>query len=197
VGPAAPLRVGYQGEPGAYSDLAVHDYFGPSGEGVPFRTFPDVLSALRQGQVDRAMIPVENAIAGPVRVALDALAEVGDALAVLTEHRLTIVLCLLGVPGSTLAAVRTVRSHPVALAQCRIFLARHPWLDAVGHDDTAGAAREVAERGDRTIGAIASAMAAERYGLEVLAREVQDLPINRTRFQVLQRANDHGASGNP
>jgi prephenate dehydratase len=184
---ATPLRVGYQGEPGAYSDLAVHEHFGTAGEGVPFRTFPDVLAALRRGLVDRAMIPVENAIAGPVRVALDALAEVEDEVTAVDEHRLIIVLCLLGVPGAMLATVRTVRSHPVALAQCRIFMARHPWLDAVGHDDTAGAAREVAEQGDRTTGAIASAMAAERYGLEVLARGVQDVPLNWTRFQVMQR----------
>jgi prephenate dehydratase len=154
---------------------------------VPFRTFPDVLAALRRGLVDRAMIPVANAIAGPVRVALDALAAVEDEVTAVDEHRLIIVLCLLGVPGAMLATVRTVRSHPVALAQCRIFMARHPWLDAVGHDDTAGAAREVAEQGDRTTGAIASAMAAERYGLEVLARGVQDVPLNWTRFQVMQR----------
>ncbi len=181
-------RIAYQGEPGAYSDLAVRQYFGPDVHGVPCRSFPDVLQALREGACERAMIPVENAIAGPVRMALDALAAVDNDVTTVGEHRLLIVLCLLGVPGAMLATVKEVRSHPVALAQCRIFLARHPWLDVRGHDDTAGAAREVAETGDRTIGAIGSEMAAERYGLEILARGVQDVPHNWTRFVVLKRS---------
>lgn len=181
-------RVAYQGEPGAYSDLAVRQYFGPDVHGLPCRSFPDVLHALCDGACDQAMIPVENAIAGPVRMALDALDAVGDTVTTVGEHRLLIVLCLLGVPGAMLATVQEVRSHPVALAQCRIFLARHPWLDVRGHDDTAGAAREVAEAGDRTIGAIGSEMAAERYGLEILARGVQDVPHNWTRFVVLKRS---------
>lgn len=180
-------RIAYQGEPGAYSDLAVRQYFGPDVDGVSCRSFPDVLQALRDGTCDHAMIPVENAIAGPVRMALDALDAVGDEVTTAGEHRLLIVLCLLGVPGAMLATVREVRSHPVALAQCRIFLARHPWLDVRGHEDTAGAAREVAETGDRTIGAIGSEMAAERYGLEILARGVQDVPHNWTRFVVFKR----------
>lgn len=185
---APALRIAYQGEPGAYSDLAVRQYFGADVEGVPCRTFPATLRAVLDGDCDRAMIPVENAIAGPVRMALDAMSAVGDTLVSTGEHRLLIVLCLLGVPGAMLATVREVRSHPVALAQCRIFLARHPWLDVRGHEDTAGAAREVAEGGDRTIGAIGSEMAAERYGLEILARGVQDVPHNWTRFVVLERA---------
>lgn len=184
----APLRVAYQGEPGAYSDLAVRQHFGAAGAGVPFGTFPDVLAALVEARCDRAMLPVENAIAGPVRVALDALAPVEASLAVEAEYQLTIELCLLGVPGAMLATVRTVRSHPVALAQCRLFAARHPWFETVGHEDTAGAAREVAETGDRTVAAIASVMAAERYGLEVLARGIQDVPHNWTRFLVLRRS---------
>ncbi len=186
--PPAPLRVAYQGEPGAYSDLAVRQHFGAHAEGIACRTFPDALAALQDGRADRAMIPIENAIAGPVRVALDALAVHGDAFARVDEHRLVIVLCLLGVPGAMLATVRAVRSHPVALAPCRIFRARHPWLDAPGPADTAGAAREVAAGGDRTVGAIASEMAAERYGLEVLARGIQDIPHNWTQFVVLARA---------
>lgn len=184
----SPLRVAYQGEPGAYSDLAVRQYFGDAGVGVPFRTFADVLDAVVTGACDRALLPVENAIVGRVQVALDALAPVESELLIEGEYRLPVELCLLGVPGAMLATVRTVRGHPVALAQCRIFAARHPWFDTVAHDDSAGAAREVAETGDRSIAAIASAMAAERYGLEVLARGVQDVPHNWTRFLILRRA---------
>lgn len=183
-----PLLVAYQGEPGAYSDLAVRQHFGDAASGVPFRTFPAAVEALCNGTCSRLLLPVENAIAGPVRVALDALAPVEHQLTVEAEHRLAIELCLLGVPGAMLATVRTVKSHPVALAQCRIFAARHPWFETIGHEDTAGAAREVAEAGDRSVAAIASVMAAERYRLEVLARGVQDVPHNWTRFLVLRRA---------
>jgi prephenate dehydratase len=155
---------------------------------VPYRSFPEALAGVVAGDCELAMIPVENAIAGPVHVALDAMREVGDQLVHVDEHRLVIVLCVLGVPGAMLATVQRVRSHPVALAQCRIFAARHPWLTVEVHADTAGAAREVGEVGDPTIAAIASELAAERYGLEVLVRGVQDVPHNWTRFLVLARA---------
>ncbi len=183
------MRVAYQGEPGAYSDLAVRQHFGEHVTGVPYRSFPAALTAVTLGECEAAMLPVENAIAGPVRLALDALVPFGDTLRVDGEHRLTIVLCVLSVPGAMLATVTRVMSHPVALAQCRVFLARHPWLNVESHDDTAGAAREVAELGDRTVGAIASEMAAERFGLEVLTRGVQDVPHNWTRFQVFRAAS--------
>lgn len=181
-------RVAYQGEPGAYSDSAVHQHFGDTAVGVPHGSFPEALQAVVSGDCDRAMIPVENAIAGKVHVALDAMQSTGDALVQTDEHRLVIELCVLGVPGAMLATVQQVWSHPIALAQCRIFTARHPWLEVKPHADTAGAAREVSERADRTLAAIASERAAQRYGLEVLARGVQDVPHNWTRFVVLARA---------
>lgn len=186
-------RVAYQGEPGAFSDAAIRQHFGTDVVGVAHRCFPDALSALAAGDCDRAMIPVENAIAGPVQVALDAMRAMGDRLVHVDEHRLSIVLCVLGVPGAMLATVQRVWSHPVALAQCRIFAARHPWLTIENHADTAGAAREVGQRGDPRIAAIASELAAERYGLEVLVRSVQDVPHNWTRFLVLARADDPAA----
>ena len=180
-------RVAYQGEPGAYSDLAIRQHFGEDIIGVPHRSFPDALQAVVAGDCDLAMIPVENAIAGPVHVALEAMREAGDQLVHVDEHRLVIVLCVLGVPGAMLATVQRLRSHPVAHAQCRIFAARHPWLTVEVHADTAGAAREVSECGDPTVAAIASELAAERYGLEILVRGVQDVPHNWTRFLVLAR----------
>ncbi len=183
-------RIAYQGEPGAYSDAAVHQHFGAGAVGVPHASFPDALHAVVNGDCDRAMIPVENAIAGKVHIALDAMHNAGDALVQIDEHRLNIELCVLGVPGAMLATVQQVWSHPVALAQCRIFAARHPWLEVKSHADTAGAAREVGERGDRMVAAIASERAAQQYGLEVLARGVQDVPHNWTRFVVLARAAD-------
>lgn len=184
------LRVAYQGEPGAYSDVAIREHFGTSVEAVPHTSFALALEALARGRCDRAMLPLENAIAGRVDMAHDALDSFGEQLVPVDDHRLVIELCVLGVPGAMLATVQQLFSHPVALAQCRIFLARHPWLDVQPHADTAGAAREVGERGDRTMGAIASQLAAERYGLEVLTRGVQDLPHNWTRFSILARADD-------
>jgi prephenate dehydratase len=183
---AAP-RVAFQGEPGAYSDLAAMAYFGERVDALPHRTFDDALTTLLDGDSGYAIIPVENAIVGPVRVALDALARAGDAVRPVDEVQLPIALALLGVPGTMLATVRHVRSHPVALAQCRVFLARHPWLEPQSADDTAGAAREVAEAGDRTVAAIASDAAATRYGLEVLASGVQDAQQNWTRFRIVER----------
>lgn len=183
-------RVAYQGEPGAYSDVAISQYFRDRATGFPCHTFSQALARVHDGTCDAAMLPLENAIAGPVHAALEAISNSGQSLVRIAEHRLVIVLCVLGVPGAMLASVQRVRSHPVALAQCRIFLARHPWLDVQPHADTAGAAREVAEAGDRTSAAIASELAADRYGLEVLSRGVQDVPHNWTRFAVLTRP-DH------
>ncbi len=183
-------RVSYQGEPGAYSDVAMQQHFGDDAIGVPCHTFAGALASVIAGRSVAAIVPVENAIAGPVHTALDAITELGDQLTRVTEHRLTIVLCMLGLPGATLDTLTSVRSHPVALAQCRIFLARNGWLNVEPHEDTAGAAREVSEVRDAAIGAIASELAAARYGLEVLARGVQDVPHNWTRFAVLVR-HDH------
>ncbi len=180
-----PPRVAYQGEPGAYSYVAIRQYFGNEATAVPYPSFPDALRAVTDGVCDFAMVPVENAIAGPVHVALDALRGAGDALVPVGEHRLRIVLCLLGVPGATQATVRRVWSHPVALAQCGVFLGRHPQIVVEPHADTAGAAREIAERGDPAVAAIASADAGERYGLTVLVDGVQDVPENWTRFVVM------------
>lgn len=180
-------RVAYQGEPGAYSDEAIRQHFGTHVEAVPHASFTLALDALASGDCDRAMLPLENAIAGRVDLAHDALDAFDDQLVPVDDHRLIIELCVLGIPGAMLATVQQLFSHPVALAQCRIFLARHPWLEVQPHADTAGAAREVSVRGDRTVGAIASALAAERYGLEILTRAVQDIPHNWTRFSILAR----------
>jgi prephenate dehydratase len=137
------------------------------------------------------MIPVENAIVGPVTVALDALRAADIEIMERPELRVPIHLCLLAPRGASLAALRNVHSHTVALAQCRLFLAQHGWLSAVPHDDTAGAARMVAERGDRTVGAVASEIAAVRYDLDIIARHIEDVPANWTRFLVISASSEH------
>jgi prephenate dehydratase len=136
--------------------------------------------------VDFAIIPLENAIAGPVAVALEALDAIEDRIHRVMELRVSVHLCLMAPRGATLAGLRIARSHPVALAQCRIFLARHSWITPEGYYDTAGAARDVASQADLTIGAVASEAAAAQYQLEILARNVEDVSANWTRFVVVE-----------
>jgi prephenate dehydratase len=125
-----------------------------------------------------------------VREAVEALAQAEGRISTRAEVRLAVHLCLMAPTGATLAGLRQVQSHGMALAQCRIFFARHGWLDPSVHADTAGAARDVAAARDRSRGAVASSLAAERYGLEIIARNIEDIPANFTRFVVVSRANE-------
>lgn len=179
--------VAFQGEPGAFSEMAIRQQWPEGADPLPCATFPETLAHLLAGRADFAIVPVENAIVGPVTVALEALANVGEAVELRGETRVPVHLCLLAPAGATLAGLRDIHSHPVALAQCRLFFARHPWLVSAPHADTAGAARDVAHAGDPRQGAVASEMAAERYGLEIIARQIQDVPLNWTRFVVVSR----------
>lgn len=183
-------RVAFQGELGAFSEMAIRQQWPNGATPVPCLTFPDVLAQLLDGHAHFAAVPVENAIVGPVTVALQALAAVGDAVHTRAETRVPVHLCLMAPKGATLAGLRDIHSHPVALAQCRIFFARHSWLVSTPHADTAGAAREVAIAGDVARGAVASEMAAERYGLSIIARHIEDVPHNWTRFVIVSRRGD-------
>lgn len=179
------LAVAFQGELGAFSEEAVRTWFGPDVEPLPCREFRQVGEAVRSGRVPAGLLPVENTLAGTVQPAYDVLAEPG--LEVVGEVILPIRHFLLGVPGATLEGLRRVISHPVALAQCGEFLSRHPGIEAVAVYDTAGAAKEVAEGKDPRVGAIAARRASERYGLQVLAEDLQDRSDNQTRFLVIRR----------
>jgi len=179
------LPVAFQGELGAFSEEAVRTWFGPDVDPLPCREFRQVGEAVRSGRVPAGLLPVENTLAGTVQPAYDVLAEPG--LEVVGEVIRPIRHFLLGVPGASLEGIRRVISHPVALAQCGEFLSRHPGIEALAVYDTAGAAKEVAEGQDPTIGALAARRAAERYGLEVLAEDLQDRSDNQTRFLVIRR----------
>lgn len=187
--PRAAPRVAFQGEHGAYSEEAVAAWWAGAADPVPSRECADVAAAVAAGAVDYGLLPVENTLAGSVVAAYDALAA-APGLVVVGEVVLPIHHCVLGPPGATLASLRAVESHPVALAQCRRWLADHPWVEARAAYDTAGAARAAAERGDVRVGAIAGRGAARRFGLAVLAAEVEDRPDNQTRFFALARAGD-------
>ncbi|WP_284348070.1 prephenate dehydratase domain-containing protein [Roseisolibacter agri] len=179
-------RVAFQGAPGAFGEEAVLRWRADA-QPEPRGTFAAVLDAVVHGEADAAVLPVENRIAGLVAEARAALGERATLLRVVGEVTQPIALCLLALPGATTATVRVVRSHPVALAQCGAFLRAHPDLVAEPWWDTAGAARDVARAGDPAVGALASRLAAERWGLVVLAAEVQDLADNWTRFVVVTR----------
>ena len=180
---SAAQRIAYQGEPGSNSDAACREVF-PGAESVPCATFDDVFVAMDEGRADLAMIPVENSIAGRVADIHHLLPESG--LHIIGEHFMPIHFALLAVPGASEAGITTVRSHSHALGQCRQFIRDHGWRSVVA-DDTAGAAREIAEAGDPAVAALAPVLAAELYGLDVLQRDVEDEHHNTTRFLVLAR----------
>ncbi|MEQ1691130.1 MAG: prephenate dehydratase domain-containing protein [Gemmatimonas sp.] len=178
-------RVAFQGALGAFSELAIQQHWPRGATPVPNDSFEGALQCVLSRKADFAVIPIQNAIAGPVHAALQSLDAVEARIVRHAEIPVNVHLCLMAPPGSSLDALRVIRSHPMALAQCRIFCARHGWLEPQAHEDTAGAAREVAALGDLTIGAIAAQAAAQRYGLEILVRSIEDVPANWTRFVVV------------
>jgi prephenate dehydratase len=174
--------VSFQGIAGAYSEEAIRQFFGPQVESLPCRTFGDVFIAVEQGQADYGMLPIENSLAGSVVQSYELLME--HDLRVRAEVILRVRHRLMAVPGTKMEELKQVKSHPQALAQCERYLERRS-LEPVPNFDTAGSARELAEDPEPGTGVIASALAAELYGLEILDDEVEDLPFNYTRFFVL------------
>ncbi len=174
-------RCAYQGAPGAFSHEACIE-LRPWDEAVAFDTFEAALEALKSGDVGCALIPVENSTVGRVEPAAT-LVEAAN-LGIVSEAWRPIRLALMGPPGASLRTVKTAESHPVALRQCPASLAALG-IAPVEAFDTAGAARAVAEAGDISRAAVASARAAEAYGLSILRNDIQDSEDNRTRFVLL------------
>ena len=185
TGKAAPRRtVAFQGLPGAYSDLACREVF-PRLATLPTATFEETFAAVERGKAELAMIPIENSVAG--RVAdIHMLMPHATKLHIIGEHFQRVNHHLLAPPGASLTTIKVVRSHIHALSQCRKFIRSHG-LRAIVHADTAGAAAELAERGDITEAAIASALAAKIYGLKSLKANIEDADHNTTRFVILRR----------
>jgi chorismate mutase / prephenate dehydratase len=180
------LSVGYQGAQGAYSHQAARRYFSPSHTLSTYRAFPTfraMLDAVRDRQVDYAVLPVENTTAGSVNEAYDLLA--GMDLATVGEEIQPIDHCLIGAARVPLDAVRRVYSHPQALAQCSEFLSRMPWCTVEEFSNTALAAQKIAEESDPAHAAIASEEVAQLVGLPVLARDIANQRENYTRFLVI------------
>jgi prephenate dehydratase len=180
---SAGARVAFQGELGAFSEEAVHRFFGAGVQPVPRREFAEVGRAVATGEVDLGLLPIENSLVGSVVGSYDVLAR--GELRIVGEVITPIHHCVLGLAGAEVARLSRIISHPVALAQCTRFLGSLPGVEAVAVYDTAGAAREVAQSGDPLQAAIAARRAADHYGLEVLAENVEDRPDNQTRFVVV------------
>ena len=177
-------RAAFQGVPGAFSHEACAALL-PDHAPVPHATFAAVFAAVERGGAERAVVPVENSVAGPVPEVAALLP--ASPLVVEAEAWRPIRLALLGLPGATLAGLRTAHSHPMALKQCVRALAALG-LAPVEAFDTAGAAAELAAAGDLSRAAVASRTAGEIAGLQVMQEGLEDAPDNRTRFLVLRRA---------
>jgi prephenate dehydratase len=178
------LVVAFQGEHGAYSEQAARQHFGNAIATLPCRTFHDLIAAVLHGRARFGLLPVENSLAGAVLSAYDLLMEC--ELPIQAEVILRVEHCLMVPPGAALGDVRRVRSHPQALLQCEATL-RRMGLEPVEYYDTAGAARDLATDPQPGVAAIASALAAETYGLDILAHHLEDKDINFTRFFILGR----------
>ncbi|MBY0298823.1 MAG: prephenate dehydratase [Methylobacterium sp.] len=175
--------ISYQGEPGANSHLICAEAY-PDWTPLPCATFEDAFAAVVDGTAQLGMIPIENSIAGRVADIHHLLPASG--LHIVGEQFLPIHFQLMALPGTAIGDIRTVHSHVHALGQCRRLI-RRLGLKAVVAGDTAGAAREVAQSGDRTRAALSPRLAAEIYGLAILEEDVEDEAHNTTRFVVLAR----------
>jgi len=188
----AKKRIVFQGEPGANSDIACREAY-PDHEPVPCPTFEDCFTALTSGDVDLGMIPIENSVAG--RVADIHHLMPTAKLHIVAEWFLGIRNQLMAPKGASLASIKSVQSHVMALGQCRNVI-RDLKLKPVVAADTAGSAREVAEANDPSRAAIASRLAAEIYGLNILKENVEDEANSTTRFVVLSREKKWAKPGN-
>ena len=179
------ITVAFQGTRGAFSETAAQGYF-PDGHCIPFRDFDSAVSAVLEGAVEFALIPLENSIAGPIPDNLKLVDQ--PRVRVVAEFWQPIHHMLMSLPGASIESLRNVLSHPVALAQCEKFFAQHRHAHATAWYDTAGAAEYVSRRGDAALGAIAPRAAAALYDLAILAENIEDHPDNRTRFCVITKA---------
>ncbi|RWP36834.1 prephenate dehydratase [Mesorhizobium sp.] len=181
--PEKTNRIAFQGEPGANSDTACRNMF-PDMEPLPCPTFEDAFNAVETGKADLAMIPIENTIAGRVADIHHLLPE--SKLHIVGEYFLPIHFQLMVLPGVRRDEIKTVHSHIHALGQCRKYIRKNGWKPVVA-GDTAGAAKLVAELKDRTMAALAPALASTLYGLDIIEQNVEDTDSNVTRFVVLTR----------
>jgi chorismate mutase/prephenate dehydratase len=185
------VKVAFQGERGAYSESAVYTYFGDDAEVKPCRDLTEVFESVDKQEMPVGVVPVENSLEGSVNQTYDLF--LTHNLKVSGEIIIRISHCLIANPSTSLEAVKTVYSHPQALAQCRSFLERLG-SELIPTYDTAGSVKMLKEKGLKDAAAVASEKAAEIYGMKILAREIEDTPTNYTRFFVISK-NDSPRTG--
>ena len=179
-------KIAFQGRRGAYSESAAYHWFGNDIEVIPMDTFEQIFQGIETGAVDGGAIPIENSTAGSIYDNYDLLYKWRHPI--VGEVKLQISHSLCALPGTKLEDIKEVLSHPQGLAQCSRFFGRNPNIKSTAFYDTAGSAEEIAKRGDKTIGAIASAYAGKFYGLDILAEGIENLPgVNFTRFYAIQK----------
>ncbi len=187
------IRVAFQGEAGAFSEAAAVQLLGKEIVTVPRPTFDATFKAITDGVADALLVPVENSLAGSVVRVYDLLLD--SELTISAETILPIEMNLIACPGASLSDIRSISSHPMALAQCERFFGQHPHIKRLPAEDTAGSVREALARGDKTHAAIAGKYAADRYRGAIIAERIQDNAENFTRFVLLQPAK--AASAQP
>lgn len=178
------MRIAIQGEPGSFSHEAALGV-DPEATLCPCTVSAEVFAAIDEDRADCAVIPIENSLAGPVAEHYDLL--LAHDVAIESESLLRIRHNLIALPGTRLDQIGQVYSHPVALAQCRAFLAAHPRMEAVPFYDTAGSVKRLVEQRDGQAAGIASRQAASHYGGEILAADIEDNPENYTRFFLIRK----------
>jgi prephenate dehydratase len=184
------MKITIQGEPGCFHEVAARQYFKFDNiEIVPCSTFELTLSRMINGEAEFAVMAIENARSGSILSNYTLIRESG--MKILGEHNLRIVQNLMALPGQTIDDIKEIRTHPIAITQCMGFLSKHPRITLIESDDTAGSAREISENKIIGAAAIASSIAAEMYGMTILAQGIETYKQNYTRFLVVG-AEDHG-----
>jgi prephenate dehydratase len=178
------MKIAIQGEKGCFHEMAARQYFENENiEIVPCSSFDLTLKSVTDGVADLAMMAIENARSGAILYNYSLIRESG--LKMLGEHNLRIRQNLMALPGQTIHDIRQIRSHPIAIAQCMTYLNQYPAITLVEAEDTAGSAKLISDHRLKKIAAIASSAAAELYGLEILAHDIETYPKNYTRFLVI------------
>jgi prephenate dehydratase len=184
------MKISVQGEPGCFHEEAARQYFSYDNiEVVPCSSFDITLNSVKTGEADFAIMAIENARSGSILSNYTLIRESG--MKILGEQNLRIVQNLMALPGQSIADIREIRTHPIAIIQCMAFLNEHHRITLVESDDTAGSARQISEAGDMGVAAIASSVAADLYGLEILAPSIETYKQNYTRFCIIG-PEDHG-----
>lgn len=181
------ITIAYQGRPGAFSELAVKR-IRPDGEPVPYPDFPDVINAVISGDAALGLLPVRNSTAGVIARSCGLIGS--EPVIVTGEVELPISHALIAVPGVALGQIKRVVTHPVALAQCRQYLAAHSEIKPVAMGDTAGCVEWIMDQNARDTAAIASAHTAAMYGASILVEGIEDSPSNSTSFMLIESAVD-------